>query len=80
MNRRHSDLPSDLPADAFYEQIKVTNQRLAELRFTKQDLASKATALNGQTIDRSALIEKVKAVVERLEVRPALRLVRESPK
>ena len=67
---RISDLPPDLPADAFYEQIRVTNQKLAELSFTKQDLVSKATTLNGHTIDRLALIKKVKAVVERLETTP----------
>lgn len=67
---RVAELPADIPADAFYQQIKETNQKIQELKQARQELLSKSITLKGQAIDGEGLVEKIKSTVAKLEETP----------
>lgn len=67
---RIAELPADIPADIFYQQIKQTNQRIQELEQAKQELLSKAITLKGQAIDKDGLVDKIKNTVAKLDETP----------
>ncbi|MFN8790964.1 MAG: recombinase family protein [Bdellovibrionales bacterium] len=67
---RIAELPTEIPADPFYDQIKETNQKLSELKLAKKELLSKSISLKGQAIDQNGLIEKIKGITARLEETP----------
>lgn len=68
--QRVADLPSDLSADAFYEQIRALNQRKADLEIAKSRLGGKIIELNRNTIDQAALIRKIASVIQRIKILP----------
>ena len=68
---RIAELPADVPAEIFYQQIKETNQKIQELKQAKQELLSKSIVLKDQAIDKDGLIEKIKNTVANLEATPA---------
>lgn len=67
---RIAELPSEIPADAFYQQIKETNQKIIEFKSTRTELMSKSLSLKGNTIDKDGLIDKIKRTVAKLEQTP----------
>ncbi len=67
---RIADLPPEVPADLFYEQIKEANKKIIELKTTKQNLLIKATGLKSQVIDGGRLRDKLARTIARLEETP----------
>lgn len=67
---RVAELPADIPADIFYQQIKETNKKIQELQLAKQGLLSKSITLKGQAIDKDGLVDKIKNTVANLEEAP----------
>jgi site-specific DNA recombinase len=67
---RISELPPELPAGAFYDQIKELNGKIAELKNTYQTLLAKNLSLKSQTIDQTALILRLENVIKGLEQTP----------
>jgi hypothetical protein len=65
--QRVSELPAEVPADAFYEQIKQMTAKLNELKLTKQKLMTKEMDLSGQDIDQGALKAKIERTLKNLE-------------
>ncbi|MBC7370499.1 MAG: recombinase family protein, partial [Bdellovibrionaceae bacterium] len=69
--QRVADLPAELSADVFYDQIKQMNQKLLDLRQAKEKLRSQSTDLLAQEIDGKGLAQRIKAAIEKLESSPA---------
>jgi ribosomal protein L29 len=67
---RISELPAEVPADPFYEQIKELNTKIAELKSVQADLRSKSAGLAAQTIDKQGLIQKIERTIKELERTP----------
>jgi site-specific DNA recombinase len=67
---RVSELPPEISAESFYQQIKELNQKVIELESTKADLISKSFKMKGQHIDKTALVEKLMRIVAKLELTP----------
>ena len=67
---RVSELPPEISADGFYQQIKELNQKVNELRIVKAELISKSIKLKGNAIDKMALVEKLKRTIAKLELTP----------
>ncbi len=67
---RIADLPPEVPADGFYQQIQEWNQKVMELEHLRKELFSKSVGLRTQAIDKTALIEKLKKTVQRLDETP----------
>jgi len=65
--QRVAELPSDVPADQFYEQIKQMNQKLIELKSSKEKLGSQSYELMKYAIDEQALKEKIKRTIDNLD-------------
>ncbi len=70
---RISDLPSDVSADIFFEQIKELKSKVVSLKSTKDELMSKSKVLKGQQIDKDALKAKVARTLRALEHSPVER-------
>ncbi len=68
--QRISEIPPEVPADAFYEQIKQMTQKLNELKFAKENLKSKEISLKGQEIDQEAFKIKIENALKNLKNLP----------
>ena len=64
--QRVSELPAEVSADAFYEQIKQMTAKLNDLKLTKQKLMTKEMDLNGQDVDQDGLKAKIERVLKSL--------------
>lgn len=65
--QRVAELPSDVPADQFYDQIKSMNLKLNELKQAKEKLGHQSYELMKYAIDETALKEKIKRTIENLD-------------
>jgi hypothetical protein len=68
--QRVAELPAEVPADAFYEQIKQMNHKLSELKLAKEKLNTKEMNLFGQDIDQDGLKKKIERAIQNLEKSP----------
>lgn len=68
--QRVAELPAEVPADPFYEQIKQLNQKLTEAKLAKEKLRTKEMDLNGQDIDQEGFKAKVERTLKNLENAP----------
>lgn len=68
--QRVAELPAEVPADPFYEQIKQLNQKLTEAKIAKEKLKTKEMDLNGQDIDQEGLKAKIERTLKNLEQVP----------
>jgi len=68
--QRVAELPPEVPADAFYEQIKQMTQKMHELKLSKETLKTKEMDLKGQEIDQEGLKAKIEYVIKNLESAP----------
>lgn len=68
--QRVAELPAEVPADPFYEQIKQLNQKLTEAKLTKEKFRTKEMDLNGQDIDQEGLKTKIERTLKNLENAP----------
>ena len=68
--QRISELPAEIPADAFYEQIKQMTAKLNDLKLAKQKLMTKEMDLRGQDIDQDGLKAKIERTLNNLENAP----------
>ncbi len=66
--QRVSELPADLPADQFYEQIKQLNVKLADLKFAKEKLRSQSMQIMSEQINEDGLKDRIKQTINRLEI------------
>ncbi|MGE3757320.1 MAG: recombinase family protein, partial [Pseudobdellovibrionaceae bacterium] len=67
---RIADLPPEIEADGFYNQIKELKVKTASLKAIKDDLLSKTKVMNGKIIDQSAFEKKLTRVIANLEKTP----------
>lgn len=67
---RVSELPPEVPADGFYQQIQELNKKVMELENLRKDIQSKSAVLKGNVVDKMGLIEKLKSTISRLEEVP----------
>ncbi len=67
---RISELPQEIPADPFFEQIKELNTSLAGLKSVRAELQSKSVQFQMNAIDRQALVKKIERTIESLETTP----------
>ena len=67
---RIAELPSEISADAFYQQIKETNQKIIEFKSARTELMSKSLSLKGNAIHKDGLIDKIKRTIAKLEETP----------
>jgi len=65
--QRIAELPEDLPADQFYEQIKQMNQKLSEMKQAKEKLSTQSYELMKYAIDEEGLKQKIKRTIENLD-------------
>jgi hypothetical protein len=65
--QRIAELPTEVPADAFYEQIKQMTQRMNELKLAKENLKTKEMDLKGQEVDQDGLKAKIEYVLKNLD-------------
>ncbi len=68
--QRIADLPAEVPAEAFYEQIKQMTQKLNDLKLAKENLKTKEMDLRAQEIDQAGFTAKIQKVLENLEQAP----------
>lgn len=68
--QRIADLPAEVPADAFYEQIKQMTQKLNDLKLAKENLKTKELDLRSQEIDQEGFTAKIQQVLANLEQAP----------
>ncbi len=68
--QRVAELPAEVPADPFYEQIKLLNQKLTETKLAKEKLKTKEMDLCGQDIDQDGLKAKIERTLKHLENAP----------
>ncbi len=68
--QRIADLPVEVPADGFYNQMKDWNQKILDLQHAKKELLAQTTRLKNGAIDKNGLIEKLKRIIVRLEETP----------
>lgn len=67
---RIADLPQEIEADPFYEQIKEMKAKITSLKSARAELESKAKVMNGKIIDRSAFERKITRTIANLESVP----------
>jgi site-specific DNA recombinase len=65
--QRVSELPPEVPADPFYDQIKQLNQKLTEAKLAKEKIKTKEMDLYGQDIDQDGLKAKIERTLKNLE-------------
>lgn len=68
---RIADIPAEIEADGFYNQIKELKTKTASLKTVKADLLSKTKVMNGKIIDQSEFEKKLIRVIANLEKTPA---------
>ena len=68
--QRISELPADVPAAAFFDQIKQMTAKLNDLKLAKQKLMTKEMDLKGQEIDQDGLKAKIERTLKQLENAP----------
>ncbi len=68
--QRIADIPAEVPADAFYEQIKQMTQKLNDLKLAKENLKTKELDLRAQEIDHAGFTAKIQQVLANLEQAP----------
>ena len=68
--QRVSELPPEVPAEPFYDQIKQLNQKLTEAKLVKEKLKTKEMDLYGQDIDQDGLKAKIERTLKNLEALP----------
>lgn len=68
--QRIAELPSEVPADAFYEQIKQMTAKSNDLKLAKEKLKTKEMDINGQDIDQEGLKAKIERTLKNLENAP----------
>lgn len=67
--QRVAELPTDLPADLFYAQIRQGQLKIQELKAAKESLAKQTYELMKHEIDEKGLVER--STIERLDLAPA---------
>jgi hypothetical protein len=67
---RISELPAEMPAESFYDQIKQLTSKLNELKLAKQTLVTKELDLKAQYIDPEGLNTKIKQTLNKIENLP----------
>ena len=67
MVQRVSELPTDLPADLFFEQIKQLNLKIQKMKQAKENLAKQTHELMNYELDEKGLVEKIRRTIERLD-------------
>ena len=65
--QRISELPAEVPADAFFEQIKQMTAKINDLKLMKQKIMTKEMDLRGQDIDQDGLRAKIERSLRNLE-------------
>lgn len=65
--QRVSELPAEMPAGAFYDQIRQLTSKANELKLAKQTLVTKEMDLIAQDIDKEGLKAKIKQTLNNLE-------------
>ncbi len=65
--QRIADLPPEVPADAFYKQIKQMTAKMNDLKLAKEKLKTKEMDLYGQDIDQDGLKAKIEHALKNLE-------------
>ena len=68
--QRISELPAEVPAEAFFDQIKQMTAKLNDLKLKKQKLITKEMDLKGQDIDQDGLKAKIERTLANLEKAP----------
>lgn len=68
--QRVAELPQEVPADLFYEQIKQLNHKLTEAKLAKEKLKTKEMDINGQDIDKAQLKTKIERTLKNLDKAP----------
>ena len=68
--QRVSELPTDLPADLFFEQIKQLNLKIQDMKKAKENLAKQTHELMKHELDEKGLVEKIRKTIERLDTTP----------
>jgi hypothetical protein len=68
--QRVAEIPAEVPADPFYEQIKQLNQKLTEAKLAKEKLKTKEIDICGQDIDQDGLKAKIERTLKNLENSP----------
>ena len=68
--QRVAELPTDLPADLFYEQIRQGQLKIQELKAAKENLAKQTYELMKHEIDEKGLVERIRSTIERLDLAP----------
>jgi chromosome segregation ATPase len=71
LTERLSELPSEVPADSLYEQIKQNSEKVRELKNTLNALLVEEKKITTQAVDRNGLIFKVRRAIQNLEKTPA---------
>lgn len=67
---RVSDLPPEISADLFYDQIKSLTVKKERLTLAKEKIKTQVQDLGGRDIDETALTERIQRAVSRLESVP----------
>lgn len=68
---RIADLPTEISADPFYDQIKALNQKVKDLEVAMSNLEVKVKDLSAKTINRDGLLARVRRAINNLEGTPA---------
>ncbi len=71
MVQRVAELPTDLPANLFYEQIRQGQLKIQELKLAKEKLAKDIYEAMKHEIDEKGLIDRIRKTIERLDTTPA---------
>ena len=69
--QRVAELPTDLPADLFYAQIRQGQLKIQELKAAKESLAKQTYELMKHEIDEKGLVERIRSTIEQLDLAPA---------
>ena len=65
--QRVSDLPADISADGFYDQIRQMTQKKEQLQLAREKVGSKLKGLTNAEVDQDGLLKKIQQAVERIE-------------
>ncbi|MBC7419386.1 MAG: recombinase zinc beta ribbon domain-containing protein [Bdellovibrio sp.] len=69
--QRVSELPTDLPADLFYEQIRQGQLKIQELKLSKEKLAKDIYEAMKHEIDEKGFVDRIRRTIERLDTAQA---------